>query len=243
MMSLEDIRKKIDELKKISEPKPQLSMISCYDIAFPMPEDFEYVCPKCGEKTLYPKTPVNRIREVFESRRLIYALKNKIIINEFNTIWDYDKISNKYDEKYNQTNHKRYEEFIKPKNQDKKNPPFRDRFEDIFVSMENQNELKALDIELIESEFCAYCINKCIESPQLGLKINYVDKIVIRHPISFKDIEIIHEFIVGKLQISYSLGREHRSMHSHISRIEYLLGISEIKPEHERFNNLFVDFE
>ena len=55
--------------------------------------------------------------------------------------------------------------------------------------------------------------------------IKYEDKNVSRYPISYKDIEIIHEFIVGNLIVSYGFGREKRSMHSHLPRIEYLLGL------------------
>jgi hypothetical protein len=242
-MTLEDIRKKIVELKKIPEPEIQIPMAMCYSMVMLAPEDFEYVCPKCGEKTLYPKTPVHRIREVFESRRLVYALKHKITINEFNSIWDYYESIKKFEDLSHNTDINRFDELVKLKKQDDMNPSYRDSYDEYISHKKAQNEFEALDIELIESEFCANCTKKSNKSPQLGIKINYNDKIVFRHPISFKDLEIIHDFIAGKLQISYNLGRDLRSMHSSISKIEYLLGITDKKPEQEPFNTRYFGFE
>jgi len=50
-MSREEMAQKLKRLEKASTPKPKMGAM-CYDIAAP-PQRAEYVCPDCGEKTLY----------------------------------------------------------------------------------------------------------------------------------------------------------------------------------------------
>ena len=199
MMSLEDIRRKIVELKEKPELKHQLPMAMCYSMIMPTPEDFEYICPKCGEKTLYKKTPFNQIGELLKSRRLIYALKNRIAYFVINDIFEQQMLP-KYPQMQNDMKKK------------------------VSTNVKHNGQ-KALDIELIELDYCLCCSKETKGDPKLGIMIKYEDKNVSRYPISYKDIEIIHEFIVGNLIVSYGFGREKRSMHSHLPRIEYLLGL------------------
>ena len=46
----------LDRLAASPEPKIEPQAIAmCYKMALPKPEDFEYACPKCGTKTVYPQ--------------------------------------------------------------------------------------------------------------------------------------------------------------------------------------------
>jgi len=52
-LSREQIQEKLKRLEARKAPEPKMGAM-CYDMAAP-PDRAEYVCPKCGEKTLYSK--------------------------------------------------------------------------------------------------------------------------------------------------------------------------------------------
>ena len=49
----------------------------CYKMALPKPEDFEYVCSKCGTKTVYPQNRRARRRFLRTLRDGVASLKAK----------------------------------------------------------------------------------------------------------------------------------------------------------------------
>lgn len=51
-MQRDEMRKRLEELAKSAPPKDLSSGAMCYEMATP-PERAEYVCPACGDKTLY----------------------------------------------------------------------------------------------------------------------------------------------------------------------------------------------
>lgn len=72
-----EIVKKLQELAKSPVPKDLAPGAMCYSVALP-PERAEYVCPKCGEKTLYTNTSLSvwdLERHINAARRSIKKLK------------------------------------------------------------------------------------------------------------------------------------------------------------------------
>ena len=68
----------LDRLAASPEPKIEPQAIAmCYKMAMPKPEDFEYVCPKCGTKTVYPQNRRARRRFLRTLRDGVAALKAK----------------------------------------------------------------------------------------------------------------------------------------------------------------------
>ena len=68
----------LDRLAASPEPKiePQ-AIATCYKMAMPKPEDFEYVCPKCGTKTVYLQNRRARRRFLRTLRDGVASLKAK----------------------------------------------------------------------------------------------------------------------------------------------------------------------
>ena len=68
----------LDRLAASPEPKiePQ-AIATCYKMAMPKPEDFEYVCPKCGTKTVYPQNRRSRRSYLRTLRDGVASLKAK----------------------------------------------------------------------------------------------------------------------------------------------------------------------
>jgi hypothetical protein len=81
-MKISEIKERLTELAK-NPPPEKLSMgAMCYDMAFALPKN-EYICPECGEKTLYtaeegPRTSGSAVpvrRDIPECRRIIKQIK------------------------------------------------------------------------------------------------------------------------------------------------------------------------
>ena len=68
----------LDRLAASPEPKIEPQAIAmCYKMALPKPEDFEYACPKCGTKTVYPQNRRARRRFLRTLRDGVASLKAK----------------------------------------------------------------------------------------------------------------------------------------------------------------------
>ena len=68
----------LDKLAASPEPKIEPQAIAmCYKMAMPKPEDFEYVCPKCGTKTVYPQNRRSRRSYLRTLRDGVASLKAK----------------------------------------------------------------------------------------------------------------------------------------------------------------------
>lgn len=73
-LSREQIEEKLKRLESRSAPKPKMGAM-CYSMASP-PEIAEYVCPKCGEKTLYSKDDARVVAwDIENCRRAFTTLK------------------------------------------------------------------------------------------------------------------------------------------------------------------------
>jgi hypothetical protein len=74
-MSQEKIREMLGRIEAKKAPEPKMGAM-CYDMAAP-PARAEYVCPKCGEKTLYTKEDAWNVQWTVEScRREFLQLKS-----------------------------------------------------------------------------------------------------------------------------------------------------------------------
>lgn len=73
-MSQAKIREMLATIEKKIAPEPKMGAM-CYEMASP-PDRAEYVCPKCGEKTLYTKDAAREVEWELEScRREFLKLK------------------------------------------------------------------------------------------------------------------------------------------------------------------------
>jgi len=80
-LSRKEITERLKKLAKSPPPKDLKMGAMCYDMAGP-PDRVDYVCPRCGEKTLYTNNDKNRIVSTFfleyelsECRRLARDIK------------------------------------------------------------------------------------------------------------------------------------------------------------------------
>jgi predicted RNA-binding Zn-ribbon protein involved in translation (DUF1610 family) len=72
-LSKDEIRRLLARIEKAHAPKPEMGAM-CYSVAAP-PDRMEYVCPECGEKTLYAADVSRRWAfEINHCRRLFNEL-------------------------------------------------------------------------------------------------------------------------------------------------------------------------
>lgn len=168
-LSREDIQKQLAVIAKSPPPLGQPPGAMCYKVAAP-PSRIDYVCPTCGEKTLYAydaqgfnHTPTSESDDpnvVFLSylAHLESIAKNTKSRSMCHVVYF-----------------------------------------DLGHSRRLIPWIKKLDIELDESQFCKHC-SPNIEEPKIGLIIRYPDQPQPHHVwgVTWKDISMLKEVSKGK---------------------------------------------
>ena len=158
-----------DRLAKLAKDPPPTELsrgAMCYSTAIRLPKD-EYICPKCGEKTLYTAEEGPRAGDKTSPVRMEIPSCRRLI-----------------------------------------------------------EQIKGLDIELDESQFCAKCTPDLKEPPKICLVVHYkgVEKPHRVEGITTKDLVLINEFLSGSDKHQGDFGVE-TPLKNYIDRLEQLLGV------------------
>ncbi|MCK4999391.1 MAG: hypothetical protein KAS23_07645 [Anaerohalosphaera sp.] len=204
LITRDQLQDRLEELAGLGDLSPFVVGAMCYHPAMP-PSRTEYVCPECGEKTIYAydedmssgmEEAINA--NVNESRETLIAA---------------------FRDSYNP------EEFMK---QHKMLLLVDMQLEQCRAMVK---EIKGVSITLDESQFCGNCRGE-VEEPALGIVVTYAgsDEYHNCKRVCYEDIVLIKEFLDGS--ISYvGMGGEAHFIGDHIDRLEQLLGVTLEKKE------------
>jgi hypothetical protein len=164
-ISKEEIAQRLRELAQSPPPKELKMGAMCYEMTAP-PERINYICPRCGNKTLYAKVNPDRSGNVI---------------------------------------------FIES---------------DIPECRRAVKAIKALSLELDESEFCRYCSPR-VSAPALKLIVKYPGKSasIVTRGVNSEDLRILSEFLAGRDRHAGETGRE-TPLKDYLTRLEEMLGIA-----------------
>lgn len=76
-MTAESIRAQLEKISKKPPPKNLAMGAMCYKVAAP-PDRADYICPNCGEKTLYASQPSSDPNAVLQSWEVIIAIAREL---------------------------------------------------------------------------------------------------------------------------------------------------------------------
>lgn len=201
----EDLRRRLEDLAR-SEPPTDLSHgAMCYEMTGP-PEVAEYLCPVCGQKTMYalgakakPKGLWNRLGQLLEPRQEAEADVRPTATDADNSrILPRDKAGEDV-----------------PGLVEYGLPQFRRQLAECGA--------RELGITLDESEFCEHC-RPGVTVPKLGLVVRNQDREHRVVGIDGTDVQLIAEFIEGKRKHVGEMGRE-TPLKEHARRLAELLGM------------------
>lgn len=202
-MTRDEIRKRLEELAASAPPKDLSLGAMCYSMAEP-PETAAYICPRCGERTLYGCRPS-------AASRAMEWLRGSRRTGQQAPAGGTEASSTTPVARSVATDIVAFVEWTIP-------------------SCREQVQWcrrMGLAMELDEAEFCERCRPR-VEYPRLALTVQYGDQAQSRRvePIDAEDVELIVEFLKGETKHDLGMAGE-VPLKKYARRLAELLGIAD----------------